>query len=124
MSRMAVIVAALFLICGVVSFGALAQAPYGGTGEQGKETPREQPSKAKELAKVFCPERSIAQRYMMVDATNCIDVCEHAYEEYPCELQQRLKDGWKVSSVSVKTLTVQKDPCECGLIGPESQLER
>ena len=114
----------------VLLASARAQAPYEGTGEQAQQPvqqPTEEkplPSKGKEFTKVFCAERSVAQRYMMVNAIDCNDMCDNVYQEYPCELQQRLSEGWKITSVSVATRTLQRDPCECGLTGTESVLER
>ncbi len=93
-------------------------------GSAGQAAPQEEKSRPKEFKKVFCPNSSAAQRNMMVNATNCNDVCDNAHQDYPCELQARLAEGWQVTSVSVMTITVQRDPCECGLTGTESVLER
>ena len=115
--------------------GARAQGPYeeGRVEEQGQASPKEgqsqapptvEKSKSKEFGKVFCAQSSSAQKYMFVNAVNCTDICDNLYREYPCDLQQRLSEGWKVTSVSVTTITVERDPCECGVTGTESVLER
>jgi hypothetical protein len=115
----------VFLAIAMLASGARAQAPYQApVKDQGQAPPKEEQSKPKEFGKVFCAERSAAIRYMMVNAVNCSDVCDNVYQEYPCELQQRLRDGWKVTSVSVATIEVQRDPCDCGVTGTESVLER
>ena len=115
----------IFLAVVLLASGLKAQTPAEGPGnEQGQAPPKEERSKPKEFGKVFCAESSAAQVNLMVFAVNCGEVCENAYQEYPCELQQRLKDGWKITSVSSVTITVHKDPCECGVTGIESVLER
>ena len=101
-----------------------AQSPEGSVNEQGQAPPKEEKSKSREFGRVFCAERSVAQRNMMVNAVDCNNVCDNVYQEYPCELQQRLSDGWKVTSVSVASIEVQRDPCECRVTGTESVLER
>jgi hypothetical protein len=128
-----------FLAIVLFASGVRAQGPYeeGPGQEQGQAPPRQGPvqqqeqappkeekSTAKEFGKVFCAESSSAQKYMIVNNVNCTDICDNLYREYPCDLQQRLSDGWKVTSVSVSTITVERDPCECGLTGTESVLER
>lgn len=121
-----------FLAIVLLASGVRAQGPYEKPGEQQGQAPpkqeqappKEEKSKAKEFGKVFCAQSSSAQKYMMVNNVNCTDICDNVYREYPCDLQQRLSDGWKVTSVSVSTITVDRDPCECGLTGTESVLER
>jgi hypothetical protein len=81
-------------------------------------------SKPKEFRKTFCAEGSAAQRFDMVGAINCNEVCNNAYQEYPCDLQQRLDEGWKITSVAVGSIEILKDPCECKITGTESVLER
>jgi len=115
----------IFIAIALLGSGAKAQAPDEGPVKgQGQTPPREEKSKPKEFGVVFCAERSVAQKNMMVMAVNCNDVCDNVYQEYPCELQQRLREGWKVTSVSVATIVVQRDPCECRVTGAESVLEK
>ena len=128
--------AVCFLAIVLLASGVRAQGPYEEPGEQQGQAlpkeeksqeqapPKDEKSKAKEFGKVFCAQSSSAQKYMMVNNVNCTDICDNVYREYPCDLQQRLSDGWRVTSVSVTTITVQRDPCECGLTGTESSLER
>jgi hypothetical protein len=85
---------------------------------------KEERSKPKEFLKVFCAERSVAQVNMLVGTINCNELCDSVYQEYPCELQQRLSEGWKVTSVSVGSVVANRDPCECRVTGTESVLER
>jgi hypothetical protein len=51
-------------------------------------------------------------------------VCNNAYQEYPCDLQQRLDEGWRITSVAVGSIEILRDPCECKITGTESVLER
>jgi len=125
-----------FLAIVLLASGVRAQGPYEESGGQQEQAPpkeeksqeqappKEEKSKAKEFGKVFCAQSSSAQKYMFVNNINCTDICDNVYREYPCDLQQRLSDGWRVTSVSVTTITVERDPCECGLTGTESVLER
>ena len=92
--------------------------------EQGQAPPKEEKSRPKEFGRVFCAQRSTAQRFFRVDQVDCNDVCDNVYQEYPCELQQRLNEGWKVTSVALTEMVVERDPCECRLTGTESVLER
>jgi hypothetical protein len=85
---------------------------------------KEERSKPKEFRKTFCAEGSAAQRFDMVGAINCNEVCNNVYQEYPCDLQQRLSEGWKITSVVVSSIEVLRDPCECRVAGTESVLER
>ena len=102
-----------------------AQTPgEGSENEQGQAPAAQEKSKPKEFGKVFCAESSTAQVNLMVMATNCGDVCANVYQEYPCELQQRLNEGWKITSASAVTISVNRDPCQCGVTGIESVLER
>ncbi len=125
-------VATMKWLCLIVLISAIAllsgtcvQAQSGGQ-EAGREQAagKEGTSKTKDIQKVFCAERSAAEKYLMVDAVNCNDVCDDVYRDYPCELQKRLSEGWKVTSVSVATIEVQRDPCECRVTGTETVLER
>ncbi len=106
----------------MIAAGVSAPAPA--SADEGQAPPSAQKAKPKEFIKVFCAERSTAQRNMMVMAVNCVDMCDNVYQEYPCELQQRLSEGWKVTSVAVGTVEVTRDPCECRVTGTESVLER
>ena len=92
--------------------------------EQRQPPGREQKSQPREFQRVFCAERSVAQRFMRVDATDCNEVCDDVYREYPCDLQQRFEEGWKIMSVSTGSIVVNRDPCECRVSGTESVLER
>jgi hypothetical protein len=105
--------------------GARAQSPDEGQIPDQRQAPgKEEKSKPKEFQKIFCAERSVAQRFMRVDQTDCNDVCDDVYRDYPCTLQQRLNEGWKVTSVSTGEIVVVRDPCECRVSGTESVLER
>ena len=115
----------LFVAIVMLASGATAQAPEEGQiPDQGQAPRKEDKSKPKEFQKVFCAERSVAQRFMRVDQTDCNDVCDDVYREYACVLQQRLNEGWKVTSVSIGSIVVERDPCECRISGTESVLER
>jgi cytochrome oxidase Cu insertion factor (SCO1/SenC/PrrC family) len=115
----------IFIAIIMLASGVSAQAPGESSGDQQGQAPASQErSKPKEFGKVFCPESSTAQVNLMVMATNCADMCANVYQEYPCELQQRLNDGWKVTSVATVTISVNRDPCQCGVTGIESVLER
>ena len=133
----------IFMTISVLASGVRAQAQYQGQGpdreqgpEQGQATDqllapkqqqapvKEERSKPKEFRKTFCAEGSAAQRFDMVGAINCNEVCNNVYQEYPCDLQQRLDEGWKITSVAVGSIEVQRDPCECRITGTESVLER
>jgi hypothetical protein len=105
--------------------GAQAQAPDERSAADQREAPsgREQ-NAPKAFHKVFCAERSAAQRFMRVNGTDCSSVCDDAYMDYPCDLQQRLKEGWKITSVSTSSIVINRDPCECSVSGTESVLER
>lgn len=114
-----------FLSVVMLISGVRAQAPdEGAVTEQGQAPPKEEKSKPKEFRRVFCAERSAAIRNLMVNATDCRSVCEYVYQEYPCELQQRLSEGWKVASVSVASIDVERDLCDCRVTGTESVLEK
>jgi hypothetical protein len=90
-----------------------------------QQTPgKEDKSKPKEFRKVFCAERSVAQRFYSVNDIQCSEVCDNVYRDYPCEQQQLLDSGWKITSVAVSSIEVLRDPCECRLTGTESVLER
>ena len=121
----------------VLASGVMAQAPEQGQAPEQEQVtdqllaPNEQQapvkkesSKPKEFRKSFCAEGSAAQRFDMVGAINCNEVCNNAYQEYPCDLQQRLKEGWKITSVAVGSIEIVRDPCECKITGTESVLER
>jgi hypothetical protein len=133
----------IFITIIMLASGVRAQAQYQGQGpdqeqgpEQGQATDqllapkqqqapvKEEKSKPKEFRKTFCAEGSAAQRFDMVGATNCNEVCNNVYQDYPCDLQQRLDEGWKITSVSTGSIEVQRDPCECKITGTESILER
>jgi hypothetical protein len=139
----------IFITGATLASGATAQAQYQGQGadqgqvpdqgqlpEQGvapgqpqapdrQQTPgKEEKSKPKEFRKVFCAERSVAQRFYSVNEINCNEMCDNVYRDYPCEQQQLLDSGWKITSVAVSSIEVLRDPCECRLTGTESVLER
>ena len=114
-----------FLSVVMLASGVRAQAPDGGTvTEQGQAPPKEEKSKPKEFRKVFCAERSAAQVNMLVGTIDCNELCDNVYQEYPCELQRLLSDGWKITSVSTDSVVANRDPCECRVSGTESVLER
>jgi hypothetical protein len=109
----------------MLASGTRAQAPdEGSVTEQGQAPPKEEKSKPKEFRRVFCAERSAAQVNMLVGTINCNELCENVYQEYPCELQRLLSDGWKVTSVSTGSIVANIDPCECRVTGTESVLEK
>ena len=109
----------------MLATGARAQAPDGGQApDQGQTPGKEEKSRPKESQKIFCAERSVAQRFLRVDQIDCNDMCNDVYRDYPCVLQQRLSEGWKVTSVSIGEIFVERDPCECRVSGTESVLER
>jgi hypothetical protein len=115
----------IFITVVMLTSGLRAQAPAEEPAKgQEQAPPKDEKAKSKEFGKVFCAERSIAVKNMMVNNVNCNDVCDNVSQDYPCELQRRLNDGWKVTSVSVASMEVQRDPCECSLTGTESTLER
>ena len=115
----------IFLIIAMVASGVRAQAPNEGSAkEQGQASPKEGKSKPREFGRVFCAESSAAQRNMMVNNVDCTNVCDNVYQNYPCDLQQRLSEGWKITSVSVSSIVANIDPCECRVSGTESVLER
>jgi hypothetical protein len=113
----------IFITSVMLGSGTTAQA-QGQAPDQQQAPGKEERSKPKEFRKVFCAERSVAQRNMMVGAVDCNDLCDNIYRDYPCELQQRLDEKWKITSVVVTSIEVQKDPCECRVTGTESVLER
>ncbi len=115
---------AVSVIAVMLATGVTAQAPVKGAAGQKQTSPGEEKSKAKEYAKVYCAESSAAIRKLMVMALDCNAVCDNVYREYPCDLQQRLNEGWKITSVAVSTVEVVRDPCECKVTGTESILER
>ena len=80
--------------------------------------------KPKQQQKVFCAERSTPERFLMVGQTNCETVCNEAYQEYKCDLKKLIDEGWKVTSVSSGAITVNRDPCECKVSGPETTMEK
>jgi hypothetical protein len=133
----------IFITGAMLASGATAQAQYQGQGadqgqvpdqgpapgqpqvpEQQQAPGKEDKSKPKEFRKVFCAERSVAQRFYSVNDIMCNDVCDNVYRDYPCEQQQLLDSGWKITSVAVSSIEVLRDPCECRLTGTESVLER
>ena len=115
----------VFVAAFMLDSGVRAQAPdEGRTRGQGEAPGKGEKSRQKEFQKIFCPERSVAQRFMRVDQTDCNDLCENVYREYACELQQRLNEGWKITSVSTSSIVVEREPCECRVSGTESVLER
>jgi hypothetical protein len=119
------ICSAVFLAIILLTSGARAQTPDQGPVPNQQQAPgKEEKSKPKEFQKVFCAERSAAQRFDAVGPINCNEVCDNLFQEYPCDLQRLLDDGWKVTSVSIGSTEVQRDPCECRLTGTESVLER
>ncbi len=114
-----------FLSVVMLISGVRAQAPDEGPApEQGQAPPKEEKSKPKEFQRVFCAERSAAQTNLMVNAIDCRNVCETAYQDYPCDLQRLLSEGWKITSVSASSIVANIDPCECRVTGTESVLER
>jgi hypothetical protein len=117
--------ACIILTTILLDSGARAQSPdEGGAVGQGQAPGKAEKSGPKEFQKIFCAERSVAQRFMRVDQTDCNDVCDDVYQEYPCDLRQRLSEGWKITSVSTGSIVVERDPCECRVTGTESVLER
>jgi hypothetical protein len=119
------ICSAVFLAIILLMSGAMAQAPDQGQVPNQQQAPvKEEKSKPKEFRKTFCAEGSAPQRFDMVGAINCNEVCNNVYQEYPCDLQQWLSEGWKVTSVAISSIEVQRDPCECKITGTESVLER
>jgi len=80
--------------------------------------------KSKQQQKVFCAERSTPERFLMVDQTNCETVCNGIYKEYTCDLKKLADEGWKVTSVSLGGITVNRPPCECRVSGPETTMEK
>jgi hypothetical protein len=120
----------IFIISIMLASGAKAQVsnrgqePGHGQVTDQQQAPGKEKSGPKEFRKVFCAERSEAQKFYTVDDVNCSEVCDNVYREHPCELQARLNEGWRVTSVSTVSTEVQKDPCECRVTGIESVLER
>jgi len=136
----------IFLVSIMLVSGARAQAPpdQGHVQDQGQQIPeqgpipgqaqvpaqeqapvKEEKPKQKEFQKVFCAESSVPQRYGIINGViRCADVCDRVYQEYPCDLQRWLDEGWKVTSVSVSEIVAERDPCECRITGTESVLEK
>ena len=112
----------LFLAIGIVASDAQAQAPYGRT-VTAQASGKDEKSTSRQL-EIFCADSSVAQRVMRVGQTDCEEVCGDVYHEYPCELQQRRSEGWKVTSAAARSIIVAKEPCECKVNGTESVLER
>lgn len=80
--------------------------------------------KPKQQQKIFCADRSMPERFLMVDQVNCQTVCDEAYQQYKCDLKKLLAEGWKITDVSTASMTVSKPPCECKVTGTESTMEK
>ncbi len=120
----------IFLAVILLVFGARAQAPDqeqepGAAQAPEKQAPEQKAKpKPKQIDKIFCAESSVAQRFLMVQAINCQDVCADTYKDYECNLQQRVSEGWRVTSVTIGTIIVERNPCECRVTGTESIIEK